>query len=308
LAWARIERICEIDFKAEDFGVAFDGFLQTEMKPLMLDRIPSFGTRLENQNYQLRPGAYGIVSDGQQRIAVVRIPRGYFLPGGGIETGESAGEALVREIREECGYGARMLEELGQAMQFVHAQGEGYFAKHSTFFRALFDGPMEKPSELDHELLWLTPGEAIRKLKFPSQAWGVARALGIPQVACGVFIQDDKILLGKRSPQERICPNLWDLFGGHVEPDESPARALVRELQEELGIMAEEYVELQTMLEERKELGGPVAMYFYVVKRWSGQVKMLGQEHSEIRWFSIEEARHLGELAHPEYHEIFRNL
>src|ERR1019366_2185599 len=158
----------------------------------------------------------------------------YFLPGGGIEAGESPRDALVREIREECGQSALILDELGQAMQFVDAHEEGYFAKHSTFFRASFDGPMERPSELDHELIWLTPSEAVRKLRFSSQAWAVVRSLNIRQVACAVLIHDGKVLLGKRSQQDAICAGQWDIFGGHVERGEGPSQALVHELREEL--------------------------------------------------------------------------
>ena len=31
-------------------------------------------------------------------------------------------------------------------------------------------------------------------------------------------------------------PNHWDLFGGHLEADETPEQALVREVMEELGV------------------------------------------------------------------------
>lgn len=36
-------------------------------------------------------------------------------------------------------------------------------------------------------------------------------------------------------------PNHWDLFGGHIEPGETPEEALVREVEEELGITLEDY-------------------------------------------------------------------
>jgi 8-oxo-dGTP diphosphatase len=164
---------------------------------------------------------------------------------------------------------------------------------------------MEKPIELDHQLLWLSPSEAVRKLKFPSQSWAIARSLNIPHVACALIIQDKKLLLGKRSPNESICPNQWDLFGGHLEPNESPTQALIRELLEEIDIHPEEFQELRTMLEYNPHLGGPVIMHLYTVNRWTGNIEMRGNEHSEIQWFPIAQACLLQNLAHPGYREIF---
>lgn len=53
-------------------------------------------------------GVFGAVSDAQGRALFVAQKRGPFggnwlLPGGGIEPGESAEEAVVREFREETG-------------------------------------------------------------------------------------------------------------------------------------------------------------------------------------------------------------
>ena len=54
-----------------------------------------------------------------------------------------------------------------------------------------------------------------------------------PRVAAGVLIYDEagRVLLVKPSYKDG-----WDLPGGYVEPDESPAAACARELAEELGI------------------------------------------------------------------------
>lgn len=61
-------------------------------------------------------------------------------------------------------------------------------------------------------------------------------APGRDQVVAALVVCDGRALLCHRSPERRWYPDVWDLAGGHVEAGESPARALVRELREELGV------------------------------------------------------------------------
>lgn len=52
-----------------------------------------------------RPSAYGIaVRDGSVLLCTTKSTGKYCLPGGGIDPGELAIEALRREIHEECGF------------------------------------------------------------------------------------------------------------------------------------------------------------------------------------------------------------
>ena len=64
---------------------------------------PVFGHAPTDAHAVVRPSAYGLVTDSEGRVAVVRTAHGLFLPGGGIEAGETAREAVTREVREECG-------------------------------------------------------------------------------------------------------------------------------------------------------------------------------------------------------------
>ena len=47
--------------------------------------------------------------------------------------------------------------------------------------------------------------------------------------------KDGRVLITKR-PKNKIMANMWEFPGGKVEDSETPEIALVRELQEELGI------------------------------------------------------------------------
>ena len=54
---------------------------------------------------------------------------------------------------------------------------------------------------------------------------------------CLLFDRNKKLLIYLRDNKAEISfPNHWDLFGGIIEPNETPEQALVREVKEELGI------------------------------------------------------------------------
>ena len=44
------------------------------------------------------------------------------------------------------------------------------------------------------------------------------------------IVKDKKILLGKRSAERKFYPDIWDVFGGHLNPGETTEEALRREL------------------------------------------------------------------------------
>jgi 8-oxo-dGTP pyrophosphatase MutT (NUDIX family) len=57
------------------------------------------------------------------------------------------------------------------------------------------------------------------------------------QCVVGALIRDPegRIFVLKRAPTRELFPGCWDLPGGHVEPGESLAQALRREIREETG-------------------------------------------------------------------------
>ena len=58
-------------------------------------------------------------------------------------------------------------------------------------------------------------------------------------VAAALYNDKGEILLAQR-PEGKSMAGLWEFPGGKVETGETPERALVRELHEELSIMVEE--------------------------------------------------------------------
>ena len=124
----------------------------------------------------------------------------------------------------------------------------------------------------------------------------------------GILLHNAAILLGKRAPTRQFYPGVWDVPGGHVEPHESPEQALVRELQEELGIIPTQFIKLTVLYDVHSEQHEKYEYHLYCVTQWIGTPQnVLIEEHSEICWVPLEEASQL-ELALAAYRPLFQRL
>lgn len=109
----------------------------------------------------------------------------------------------------------------------------------------------------------------------------------------GVLILNHKILLGKRMP-DRLYPDIWDIFGGHIEKGESLEDTLARELEEELGIEVLESEFLEQYRDKDPTYGLDYIHNIFIVKNWSGEpYNRNPKEHESLGWFSKEECVHL---------------
>ena len=59
---------------------------------------------------------------------------------------------------------------------------------------------------------------------------------GIVRVAAAVILRGDGAVLLAQRPAGKAYAGYWEFPGGKLEPLETPAHALARELHEELGI------------------------------------------------------------------------
>jgi 8-oxo-dGTP pyrophosphatase MutT (NUDIX family) len=86
---------------------------------------------------------------------------------------------------------------------------------------------------------------------------------------------------------------MWDAFGGHLEPRETAADALRRELLEELDIRVAEAEPLSEYEDRDPTSGETFHHHLFLVTRWEGEPRIANDEHSEIRWFRPSEADRL---------------
>jgi len=133
-----------------------------------------FGIRVPGCRYTVRPSAYAVLRDQEGRIAVVRAAHGWLLPGGGIDAGETAEEAVRREAIEECGLVIRLGRATESATEIVHSPaGNAGVEKDSVFFEATVAGKADAVQP-EHELLWLSAADAIERLSHKSHQWAVS--------------------------------------------------------------------------------------------------------------------------------------
>jgi 8-oxo-dGTP diphosphatase len=132
-----------------------------------VERAPIFGTKVPGLVYHPRPGAYALVFDDAGRVAVVH-EEDWYLPGGGLEHGETVEQALVREIQEECACGIEIDAPFGDAIEYLVNRSGRPFEIRAHYFRARFVGA---PTAT-----WLTPADACARVRRASDAWAITAA------------------------------------------------------------------------------------------------------------------------------------
>ncbi len=99
------------------------------------------------------------------------------------------------------------------------------------------------------------------------------------QVVAAVIKKNGRFMLGKR-PEGKLLAGLWEFPGGKVEPGETNEAALIRELQEELGIAVAVSGKLAEVNHAYSHYR--VTLHFYVCHIIKGKPKTL--YHSELKW------------------------
>ncbi|CAM3287268.1 CTP pyrophosphohydrolase [Klebsiella spallanzanii] len=104
-------------------------------------------------------------------------------------------------------------------------------------------------------------------------------------VVAAIIERNGQILLAKRPPHADQ-PGMWEFAGGKVEPGETQAQALTRELQEELGIVAQPQCYIAS--HQREVSARLIHLHAWWVAQFSGEPT--AHYHSQLCWCSPQEA------------------
>lgn len=142
--------------------------------------VPQFGAAEVGAVYPDRPAAFALIeSDGL--IALVQVERQgrglvVDLPGGGIDPGETAGEAAVRECGEEAGLVVAVAPApfVRADHYFLHNDGVVRNTRGAFFVGRMTGEDLSLKIEADHERVWMEPQAALVQLDRDSHAWALA--------------------------------------------------------------------------------------------------------------------------------------
>ena len=99
---------------------------------------------------------------------------------------------------------------------------------------------------------------------------------------------DGRVLLGQR-PEGKPMAGLWEFPGGKVEAGETPEVALIRELEEELGIDTWESCLAPLTFASHSYNDFHLLMPLFACRKWEGTPK--SRENQALKWVRPNELR-----------------
>ena len=107
-------------------------------------------------------------------------------------------------------------------------------------------------------------------------------------VACALIDPDRRVLIAQR-PEGKSLARLWEFPGGKVEAGETPEAALIRELEEELGISTKTACLAPLSFASHSYDDFHLLMPLYVCRKWQGTPQ--AREHTALKWVRAQSLR-----------------
>ena len=107
-------------------------------------------------------------------------------------------------------------------------------------------------------------------------------------VACALIDSDNRVLIAQR-PKGKQLADLWEFPGGKLNPGERPEQALIRELEEELGIVTKEACLAPLTFASHAYEDFHLLMPLYVCRRWDGFAA--AREGQALKWVRAKDLR-----------------
>jgi 8-oxo-dGTP pyrophosphatase MutT (NUDIX family) len=127
--------------------------------------------------------AGGVVVRGDETIVIVPTRRGaqgqkvLALPKGHVDPGETPDQTALREVREETGVEADMVEKLGDVRYFYQRSGRRIFKRVTFYLFSYRAGSLEDHDDEVEEARWMPLAEAIEALSYDGEREMAERAL-----------------------------------------------------------------------------------------------------------------------------------
>lgn len=107
-------------------------------------------------------------------------------------------------------------------------------------------------------------------------------------VACALVDADNRVLIAQR-PQGKSMAGLWEFPGGKIEAGETPEAALIRELEEELGIETKESCLAPLTFASHSYEAFHLLMPLYICRRFWGTPQP--KEGQALKWVRAKQLR-----------------
>lgn len=131
--------------------------------------------------------AGGIVFNNQNQVLLIKSSgnHAWQFPKGQIEKGQTSKEAAIREVREEAGVNAQILEKVGDS-KYVYPDyetKEKIFKIVTFYLMKYIDGDISDHDFETEETGWYSLEEALKLIKFSDQKKFLQKAWDIWQTS-----------------------------------------------------------------------------------------------------------------------------